>query len=249
VTTPDRGYAICTVPRSGSNFLGQVLASTGRLGRPLEYFNGPARRELDTPGYPDDPQQQLIALLQHGATPNGVYGFKMFPTQLDVVGSAVRHWSEALPRLGYVHLERRDLLGQAVSWVRAEQTRQYRSTSSAMREPSYDAAAITDRLRVVAILQSRWRLFFAVNAITPLSLWYEDVVAAPQVAADRVAKHVGLDAPVVVDEHKVELQRQADGISEAWRIRYLADHGRRPTAPHVLTGRLGPRLWSRIGRG
>ncbi|MGP8122502.1 MAG: Stf0 family sulfotransferase [Xanthobacteraceae bacterium] len=37
----DRGYAICTMPRSGSNFLCQLLASSGCLGRPLEYFNGP----------------------------------------------------------------------------------------------------------------------------------------------------------------------------------------------------------------
>lgn len=36
-----RGFAICTAPRSGSNFLSQLVASTGQLGRPREYFNGP----------------------------------------------------------------------------------------------------------------------------------------------------------------------------------------------------------------
>jgi LPS sulfotransferase NodH len=50
---PLKGYAICATPRSGSNFLSQLLESTGRLGRPLEYFNGPARRELTWPDYPE----------------------------------------------------------------------------------------------------------------------------------------------------------------------------------------------------
>ena len=53
-----RGYAICTAPRSGSNFLCQLLAGTGLLGRPLEYFNGPGRRYFDDPSYPDDPARR-----------------------------------------------------------------------------------------------------------------------------------------------------------------------------------------------
>jgi LPS sulfotransferase NodH len=36
----NRGYAICTSGRSGSNVLCQYLASTGLLGKPLEYIGG-----------------------------------------------------------------------------------------------------------------------------------------------------------------------------------------------------------------
>jgi LPS sulfotransferase NodH len=32
-------YAICSTPRSGSHFLGQLLYATGRMRCPLEYFN------------------------------------------------------------------------------------------------------------------------------------------------------------------------------------------------------------------
>jgi hypothetical protein len=55
----DRGYAICTSGRSGSNLLGQYLSSTGMLGNPLEYFNGAGRRMLGQPDYPDDPSRQI----------------------------------------------------------------------------------------------------------------------------------------------------------------------------------------------
>ena len=111
-----RGYAICTVPRSGSNFLCQLLTSTGRLGRPLEWFNGPARRTLDHPGYPDDPEAQIAAILDLGRTANGVYGVKLFPNQF----AEVEHtrWTERLPNLQYIHLRRNDLLASALSWAR-----------------------------------------------------------------------------------------------------------------------------------
>jgi len=63
-----RGYAICTHPRAGSNLLCQYLASTDRLGYPLEYFNGPGRRALGMPDFPDDPPHQAELILRRGAT-------------------------------------------------------------------------------------------------------------------------------------------------------------------------------------
>src|SRR5215217_5359781 len=80
----DRGYAICTSGRSGSNLLGQYLSSTGVLGHPLEYFNGAGRRMLDYPDFPDEPAQQADWILTVGATSNGIYGVKIFPWQFDL---------------------------------------------------------------------------------------------------------------------------------------------------------------------
>jgi LPS sulfotransferase NodH len=77
----DRGYAICTSGRSGSNLLCQYLSSTGVLGNPLEYFNGSGRRLLGYPEYPDEPSRQIDWILTAGATPNGIYGLKVFPAR------------------------------------------------------------------------------------------------------------------------------------------------------------------------
>src|SRR5262245_10046452 len=118
-----RGYAICTAPRAGSNWLCQLLASTGVLGRPLEYFNASARRQLDDPTYPDDPRGQVARILTMGRTPNGVYGVKLFASQFRAVAGSVR-LSRELPGLRFVYLRRRDVLGQAISWVRGLQTNQ-----------------------------------------------------------------------------------------------------------------------------
>jgi LPS sulfotransferase NodH len=141
-----RGYAICTVPRSGSNWLGQLLASTGLLGNPLEYFNGVARRLLTDPLYPDDPQQQVARILTTGRSANGIYGFKLFAPQFQQIEGKVS-LSRDLPNLRFILLRRQDVLRQAISWVRALQTNQYRASQPVQGGRDYDRAFILDRIR------------------------------------------------------------------------------------------------------
>jgi LPS sulfotransferase NodH len=218
-----RGYAICTAPRAGSNFLGQVLTSTGVLGRPLEYFNAPARRAIEQdPTYPDDPREQVERILTTGATSNGVYGLKIFPSQHDAISARVR-WSGALPGLQFVHLERRDLLGQAISWWRAEQTSQYRSSHPARAQASFVAEEIERCLRAIVREQGRWDQFFARNDIQPLRLVYEDLVLAPLAAAEAIAKMLNIREQPCVDLAQVDLVVQRDTVSEEWRARFVAE--------------------------
>ena len=156
-----RGYAICTQPRSGSNLLCQYLSSTDRLGHPLEYFNGPARRALGMPDAPDDARGQIDLVLRRGATANGIYGVKLFAAQQhDRVAASVA-WIRALPELRFVYLERRDLLGQALSWARATQTGVYRSSQRPAGAPAYDGALILSMLHEIVRERARWEAYFA----------------------------------------------------------------------------------------
>jgi trehalose 2-sulfotransferase len=225
--TPDtRGYAICTVPRSGSNFVGQVLASTGLLGRPLEYFNGPGRRHFEDPTFPDDPEMQIGRILSDGATPNGIYAVKLFPFQLDAVQERIK-WTSLLPQLHFVHLVRRDMLAQALSWSRAIQTVQYRHDQVPQATPNYDATHILKCLHDIARLNARWEVYFATNGISPLEMVYEDILANPQRGVEEVARLFDLPSLPMADMTKITLQRQSDELSEQWRQRFLADAGNR----------------------
>lgn len=219
-----RGYAICTQPRSGSNLLCQCLASTGLLGNPLEYFNGPGRRALGMPDYPDDPQQQAQLALQLGATANGVYGLKLFAYQHAAIAHSIC-WTEVFPNLRFIYLERRDRLGQALSWARALQTDQYRSTQTVGREPAYAARDIQDRLRALAGERAHWDAFFTRMGVDPLRVVYEDFAAQPAVDVMRIAALMDVDAPVAIDPGKVDLNVQRDRLSESWRQRFLAEFG------------------------
>ena len=218
---PQRGYAICTAPRSGSNLLCQYLASTGVLGRPLEYFNWQGRRGNEDPSYPTDPAQQIRMILTRGTTDNGVYGVKLFWYQHAEVGAAL-DWTRALPNLSYIYLERRDRLGQAISWARALQTAQYRSTQPIGGEATYDAELIRMRLHDIEHEYAQWPAFFAQQSITPLRFAYEDFIGEPQRTVDGVAQMLGI-APRSIAPKLIDLVIQRDTLNEEWRARFLRD--------------------------
>jgi LPS sulfotransferase NodH len=218
----DRGYAICTSGRSGSNLLCQYLSSTGLLGHPLEYFNGPGRRMLGYPDFPDEPEKQVEWILTVGGTANGIYGVKVFPAQFDRIAKSIR-WTEQLPNLRFVLLRRRDLLGQAISSLRAAQTNQYRATMPAQGCASYDADQIHAHMRAAAQDYARWNVFFARNAIEPALLVYEDLIADPQASVDRVAALFQLQGKAQINAEAVDLTIQRNAHTEQWRARYLRE--------------------------
>jgi trehalose 2-sulfotransferase len=219
-----RGYAICTVPRSGSNLLCQWLTSTGMLGQPLEYFNGSARRILTDPNYPDSRKAQIQWILTKAATPNLIYGLKLFASHNTAVSTEL-DWTRVLPHLKYVYLERRDRLGQAISWVRAIQTSQYRSTQPIKDETRYDATMIYERLAAIEWEHAHWVDFFMRRRIKPLRIVYEDSVQEPQRTVGLVAAAFNLDSQARVDLSRVDLAIQRDAVNLEWRTRYLAEAG------------------------
>lgn len=231
----DRGYVICSEHRSGSTLLCRMLSLTGRLGYPDEIFRSPAfcaQVERDP--------AILNGLIEKASTDNGIYGLKLFSQQFDITSKA--RWTQRLPNLHYIHLERDDLLGQAISLVRALQTDQYFASQTPRAEPRYDARAIARHLARIAEGQTRWRLFFARNGITPLRLRYEQLVADPQATVDRIAALVGVASPRHLDLATTGTAVQRDAISESWRERFVAES----RDLSYLDNRFGrPRVWLR----
>ncbi len=218
-----RGYAICTQPRSGSNLLGQYLSSTERLGNPLEYFNGPGRRALGLADYPDDPRLQIDAILRLGASPNGVYAVKLFASQLASLNRRVR-WTERLPNLHFIYLCRDDLLGQAISWARALQTEQFRSTQPSRGTAYYDGGLIRNQLMAIVRERSRWEAFFARTGIAPLRITYERFLGDPSGQVDLIADLVNVD-DAEIDDRRITLTIQRDAVTDRWRERFRAEYG------------------------
>jgi LPS sulfotransferase NodH len=217
-----RGYVICTVPRSGSNWLGQLLSSTGVLGHPLEYFNAAGRRQISDPSFPGRPKDQVQRILTSGRTVNGVYGVKMFAVQFHKVSRKIRLTQE-LPRLRFITLARRDVLGQAISWTRALQTEQYRGTQKIRRAPVYDKRAITRQLRIILDEYRVWAEYFARTGPPAAELAYEDLIDDPRGGVDRIAALFGVTATLSRDG--VDLNVQRDALSQEWRRRFIDDMG------------------------
>jgi len=239
-----RGYAILTQPRSGSNLLCQYLSSTDQLGYPLEYFNGPGRRALGLPDFPDNPELQIDAILRIGTTLNGVYAVKLFASQFADVSRRIR-WMDLLPALHFVYLSRDDLLGQAISWTRALQIEQYRSTQRATGDAIYDGDLIRSRLMAIVRERSQWDAFFARTGIQPLRITYERFLEDRSGHVGRIADLVGVENPVI-DERRIDLAMQRDAVTEEWRQRFRAENG----DPNVLDelSPVWPTLMEKAGR-
>jgi len=193
------------------------------LGNPLEYFNGNGRRLLGYPEYPDEPSRQIDWILTEGATPNGIYGLKVFPAQAEHVEKSVR-WTELLPDLKFVLLKRRDILGQALSAVRALQTEQWRASMPARGPALYDGAQIYERLQIAARDYARWDIFFARRAVAAAVIIYEDFLVDPQSAVDQVADLFGLRGQARAAGERIDLKSQRDAITEEWRARFLDEY-------------------------
>ena len=221
-TSPPRGYAICTERRSGSVYLSQLLRSTGVLGRPTEWFDAAAMRNIfGIADYPTDPLAQLAAIPKVAATPNGVYGVKIFSGDFDRIRES--RWADRLPNLSFVYLRRLDTLAQAISLHKAYQTQQWASFRRPLAKPVYDFAAIDRILRNLNLAHTRWGYYFGRNGMPVLNLFYEHMVEAPANTVAAVAQFIGLQGPVTIDFSQVATEVQRDGVSEAWRRRYIAE--------------------------
>ncbi|MEV0735236.1 Stf0 family sulfotransferase [Streptomyces sp. NPDC050549] len=242
-------YFICATPRTGSSLLLGLLDSTGVAGHPQAYFRSPdevawaerwgilhaSQRALD---YGDFVQ----AALASGRTGNGVFGAKlMWGTHAELTTRLARlHPDLAGDELGllerefgtrirFVHLSRDDVLAQAVSWLRAEQTGVWfvggkgeiggGRAAPAGGRPVYDRDAITRIVWTIEEHNAGWERWFEAHGIEPYHVRYEDLSADPEAVTLRVLGHLGLALPAgrsVTPSH----QRQADRLNEEWVERY-----------------------------
>lgn len=218
---PRLGYAICGDARSGSTFLGRLVRATNALGHPDELFRDPREVKLLL----KDPDRTLTELADRASTPNGVYGLKVFSPHFD---NAERlGWAQRLPNLHFVHLTRRDLLGQAISLSKAFQTGRYKSTDPTGREPQYHQRQIADFIARIAYGQARWQCWFARNGVVVLPLAYEDVIADPAGAVRAIARHLGVDIRIPGGFGEADIRVQRDSLSDEWRERFIRKAGDR----------------------
>lgn len=243
---PRHTLMLATTPRSGSTYCAIKLWQSGCLGSPLEYLNfwstGVLCRRL---GYVvgedrflDDtdilPYWDKVRSLR--TSPNGVFSFKMFPT---IYREVAQRYPKLLACLGTTHVVysyRRDLLGQAISYARAQQTQAWFSDASLSKEPSYDFQLIETCRRAIVDQQRFWKQLFARTATRPVLLCYEDLLADPASAVKQLLKTLDIPRDGCPPLDVPELRPQADDINLEWRARFVTDargFGRRGLKNHV----------------
>jgi LPS sulfotransferase NodH len=233
---PEQTYLLASVPRAGSTYFSHLVWRTGCLGAPLEYLNFESGGPYGfASGSPDLQRQLWRSLLRRRCSPNGVFGLKAFPPQLEQLKRRNPTLLEEvlatiLPRgvaRRVVYLRRRNRLAQAVSYARATLSGVWRKEQEAAG-PSpldYSEEALESAERGIAHQEAGWEQMFAELKIEPLTVWHEDALADGAAVARAVADYIGvpIDPEAVVKVPPIE--KQSEGNSHDWAERYARSRG------------------------
>jgi LPS sulfotransferase NodH len=229
---PTRSYFVCGTPRSGSTLLALSLASTGLVGRAGEFFS-----KETVPDWAADDYHGYVTQVLRTHSRGGVFGAKLLHTHLDDLLGRLRGvtgWATlddvpllgaAFPQPSFIWIHRRDVTAQAVSWLKAHQTREFyvgdpRRTGSA---PVFDFQALQELVGELSEGNLLWRRWFAANRIEPYLISYEDLAPDPVEATKGVLDFLGIAVPSSVNIRISQLTvKQADAVNEEWIARYRA---------------------------
>jgi len=221
------GYLICTVQRTGSTRLCELLRNTGVAGWPAEYFvrwNGPD----DYRGrFPGTDQEFFRWARWQASTENGACGIKVMGNQIElacrrlapIVGlddAPMREIIEAwLPGVRFIRLSRRNRVRQAISLYRQHATgvSHLRQGEGAPEAPIFSYQGIDGCLDFVKYSESVWDRFFG-DKQPDLELEFDDVVEDGPAVVKKICGLVGVDSPV--SETASAHQELADAITDRW---------------------------------
>ena len=247
-------YLICSTPRTGSTLLCGLLASSEVAGRPESYFRQPdeqrwaARWDIVRSSDRGFEYSEFVrAALAAGRTENGVFAARIMWGTLDymvarlgtvfpaLTGSDIDLLNRAFGHTRFVYLQRDDVLAQAVSWHRAEQTNVWFETDPSKseqpeQEPRFDFGQICKLVQVIDEHNAAWREWFASVGIRPHLVRYEDLDADPVSVACGILDFLGLQLPPG-GEIRIRHRRLADQLNAQWIDRYRAELAERLIVP------------------
>jgi LPS sulfotransferase NodH len=256
MTAPARGrvqtsYLLCTVPRSGSWLLADLLEQTDLAGRPEEYFRPDHRIQWSKEwGIPvKGPYGRYVrAALANTVTDNGVFGakthwyqFQWFTGELRALPGAdpaardealIEQW---LPRPHYVHLHREDTVRQAISYYLATYSDMWFSLAEedgGGGAPRFirpvpmpdkpDWGHVRFLEDAVIAHEQCWAEFFSRSGVVPLKVRYEDMVATYEKTVRSVLDFLGVALPPGTELAPPRLKKQAGELTERLAEQYRA---------------------------
>jgi LPS sulfotransferase NodH len=216
----DHSVFICFTNRCGSNFVAEQLASTRKLPRAHESFNWPQAISFSERNEAKS-FRHFCQLLIERYSKNGVYASKVGWSQLYFLcRSKVIPEIFGMPR--FIYVRRRDLLGQAISFVIAKQTGVWSSKMVSDAKPRYDAAAIAARLESIARANARFEVLFAHFGFPVFEIVYEDFLEQGDRCVSAVTEWLGL-GPSTINDRGARLQVQRNAVNDEWRDRFLSE--------------------------
>lgn len=126
---------------------------------------------------------------------------------------------DSFGQLLLAHVQRDDVVGQAVSWARAEQTGYWQEGDRSSAEPCLDLDQIDELLRTIKEHNAAWKTWVQQQGVEPYFVRYEDLIADPRNALQGLLDRLGVELP---SDWRPESphRRQADEVNAEWVRRY-----------------------------
>jgi trehalose 2-sulfotransferase len=240
-------YLICATPRTGSSLLCGLLESTGIAGHPESYFRHLDEQSwatqwgiLHSSGSSFSDADFVRATLAAGRTENSVFAARIMWGTLeevlqrlsklhpDLAGADLELLHRVFGQTCFVYLGRDDVVSQAVSWLRAEQTNHWQDhdpfrpgqpSGQPGLVPHFDFEETQRLVRLIDEHNAAWQEWFSSRGVTPYRVRYEDLAADPVGVTGSVLEYLGLALPPGL-EIRVRHRRLADDLNAEWIDRY-----------------------------
>lgn len=131
--------------------------------------------------------------------------------------------SNAFGPILFVHLRRRDVIGQAVSWARAEPTGSWHRGDTAQAEPRFDNCQVDGLVRTIGAHNAAWSSWFSRQGLHPHVVTYEDLVDHPRRTVLGILDRLQVEAPSGWRPRSTHI-RQTDEVTREWVRRYSRGH-------------------------
>lgn len=231
-----KSYILCTTPRSGSTLLCSLLQSTGVAGYPESYF-----RKQDINMWAKSwgvasqfDREYVSAVLPAGMSSNGVFGVRLMWGTLHELLTELRTYyiqeseigllTEAFGPTQFVYLRRQDVVAQAVSRAKAEQsdTWHVHSDQSHMLNDgdfTYDYDQIHSYVAETEADNQAWEKWFREHAIEPHVVVYEELSEQREETVASILEFLGVDS-TQADNIRSSTTKMADELSQTWIDQY-----------------------------
>jgi LPS sulfotransferase NodH len=219
-----RTYILCFTNRCGSNFLAELIATNRSFGVAAEYLNAKGVLAIAEKKSFVTLQQYLRWLVRRKTSLHNIFGLKLSYRQLFFLvkyGFVPRLFGE----VRFIHMQRCDVLAQAVSLLIASQTNVWTSRQPEAASPvHYKERQIVNLMTEIRKANAMFQSFFDVYGIRPVCVSYEELVADPAVVASRALSELGFGglADLSVDPVAVPIRRQANRLNEEFATRLRA---------------------------
>lgn len=227
---------ISSSQRTGSTLVALLLHDCGAIAGGLEFFEGYVMPDDILPQLginsvaevEADVDRYVERIQQHWAPANGqFFATKVHWYQFEYWSAHGLDLVKHFPGARYIHCTRGDLVKQAISAVKANQTKSWTYRQQPRHAPVYQFEEIAQQIATLARERSQWEHHFSSNGIQPFRLAYETLDRDHRQVMRHLTAWLGLrPSRLQLARLRMRLKRQSDDTNSEWEARYYADLGK-----------------------